>query len=102
MKKVARHIDVDMTYDEALPHMKDLDEFKELGDEDRKVAYGKFIDRQKVSFNGSELTTGKTGRVGCLVTEKVKKRRLSGEEVFAAGRVGQLQTERAETRGRRR
>ncbi|ORY29117.1 hypothetical protein BCR39DRAFT_532681 [Naematelia encephala] len=48
LKKVQRHIDLDMTYDEAVPHMQDLPEFKDITDEeDRKSAFDKFIKRQK-------------------------------------------------------
>ena len=50
LKKVQRHIDPDMTYEEAERHMKDLEEFKVIEDlDDRKVAFDKFIQRQKVS-----------------------------------------------------
>ncbi|OCF60315.1 hypothetical protein L486_02996 [Kwoniella mangroviensis CBS 10435] len=55
LKKVGRHIDLEMTYEEALPHMKDLPEFKEVVDEeDRKVAFEKFIKRQKEKLKEAE------------------------------------------------
>lgn len=49
LKKVQRHLDVEMSYDEALPHIQDLTEFKDiLEEEDRRSAFGKYIKRQKV------------------------------------------------------
>jgi hypothetical protein len=39
-----------MTYEEAEPHMKDLQEFNDITEvEDRKAAFDKFVARQKVS-----------------------------------------------------
>ncbi|WVW79085.1 hypothetical protein I302_101049 [Kwoniella bestiolae CBS 10118] len=55
LKKVGRHIDLEMTYEEALPHMKDLPEFKEVTEEeDRKAAFEKFIKRQKEKLKEAE------------------------------------------------
>ncbi|OCF44951.1 pre-mRNA-processing factor 40 [Kwoniella heveanensis CBS 569] len=55
LKKVQRHIDLEMTYEEALPHMKDLQEFKDVTEEeDRKSAFDKFIRRQKEKLREAE------------------------------------------------
>ncbi|WWC73273.1 uncharacterized protein I206_107239 [Kwoniella pini CBS 10737] len=55
LKKVGRHIDLEMTYEEALPHMKDLPEFKDVTDEeDRKAAFDKFVKRQKEKLREAE------------------------------------------------
>ncbi|WWC91393.1 uncharacterized protein L201_006337 [Kwoniella dendrophila CBS 6074] len=55
LKKVGRHIDLEMTYEEALPHMKDLPEFNDVTEEDdRKVAFEKFIKRQKEKLKEAE------------------------------------------------
>lgn len=44
-------VTVDMSYEDALPLMKDLSEFKEVElEEDRKTAFDKYIKRMKVSF----------------------------------------------------
>ncbi|WWC64207.1 uncharacterized protein I303_106815 [Kwoniella dejecticola CBS 10117] len=55
LKKVGRHIDLEMTYEEALPHMQDLPEFKEVSEEeDRKAAFDKFVKRQKEKLREAE------------------------------------------------
>lgn len=55
LKKVARHIDLEMRYEEALPFMKDLPEFKDVTDEeDRKAAFDKFVARQKEKLREAE------------------------------------------------
>ncbi|KIS00130.1 pre-mRNA-processing factor 40 [Cryptococcus deuterogattii 2001/935-1] len=54
LKKVGA-IELDMSYDQALPHMQDLEEFKEIEEEDdRKSAYEKFIKRQKEKLAEAE------------------------------------------------
>ena len=55
LKKVSK-LDLDMSYDDALPLIRDLPEFKDVQDEeDRKAAYEKFIKRQKVSFSVGQV-----------------------------------------------
>ncbi|WVR09199.1 hypothetical protein IAU60_006261 [Kwoniella sp. DSM 27419] len=55
LKKVSRHIDLDMTYEKALPHMKDLQEFKDVPEEsDRQAAFDKYIKRQKEKLREAE------------------------------------------------
>ncbi|KAH9924721.1 uncharacterized protein B0H18DRAFT_1085405 [Fomitopsis serialis] len=48
LKKLPEPLDINLSYDEALPSIQELPEFKALEDEDgRKAAYSKFVKRQK-------------------------------------------------------
>lgn len=66
MKKVSRHLETDMTYEEvcwlsifrmcaeslqAVPHIQDLSEFKDIPDEeDRRAAFDRYVRKQKVDL----------------------------------------------------
>ncbi|WOO80939.1 Pre-mRNA-processing protein prp40 [Vanrija pseudolonga] len=48
MRKVQRHIEPDTTYEAALPHIQELQEFKDIPEEeDRKAAFEKFTRRMR-------------------------------------------------------
>ncbi|KAH8110818.1 hypothetical protein DFH11DRAFT_1730027 [Phellopilus nigrolimitatus] len=48
LKKLSDPIDVNASYDDAIPLMENLPEYKALEDEGRRAAFSKFIKRQKV------------------------------------------------------
>ena len=48
LKKLPEPIDLNMSYEEAVPLMQDLPEYKVLEEEGRHAAFAKFIKRQKV------------------------------------------------------
>ena len=50
LKKLSEPIDVNMSFEDAVPLMESLPEFQALEDEGRRVAFLKFIKRQKVSW----------------------------------------------------
>ena len=48
LKKLADPIDVGMSFEDAIPFMENLPEYKALEDDGRRLAFDKFIRRQKV------------------------------------------------------
>lgn len=50
LKKLPAPIDINMSYEDAVPLMNQLPEYKALEDEGRRLAFNKFIRRQKVKF----------------------------------------------------
>jgi len=48
MKKMAEPIDINSSYEDVVPLLQDLAEFKALEDEGRRAAFAKYIKRQKV------------------------------------------------------
>jgi pre-mRNA-processing factor 40 len=48
LKKLPDPIDINMTYEDAVPSMEHLSEYKDLDDDGRRAAFAKFIKRQKV------------------------------------------------------
>jgi len=48
MKKMPEPIDINLSYEDAVPFLQDLAEFKALEDEGRRAAFAKFVKRQKV------------------------------------------------------
>jgi pre-mRNA-processing factor 40 len=51
LKSVGRHIDLEMSYEEAVPFMRELKEWEEVKEEgDRREAFEKFVKRQKVGY----------------------------------------------------
>ena len=51
LKKLSDPIDVGMSFDDAVPLMENLPEYKALEDEGRRLAFDKFIRRQKVGLD---------------------------------------------------
>ncbi|KAK4685027.1 pre-mRNA-processing factor 40, partial [Tremellales sp. Uapishka_1] len=77
LRKVQRHIDLEMTYEEAVPHMKDLAEFKNIAeDQDRKAAFEKYIRRQKEKMREAESSD-----VGSARGDKQEKSRHSSSRM---------------------
>lgn len=58
LKKLPNAIDISMSYEDAVPLMEQLPEYKALEDEGRRAAFNKFIKRQKViyAYNLSNFT----------------------------------------------
>ncbi|KAH8104969.1 hypothetical protein DFH11DRAFT_1733497 [Phellopilus nigrolimitatus] len=56
LKKLSDPIDVNASYDDAIPLMENLPEYKTLEDEGRRAAFGKFIKRQKERLRERELS----------------------------------------------
>ncbi|KAI0028675.1 hypothetical protein K488DRAFT_58019, partial [Vararia minispora EC-137] len=64
MKKLSEPLDVNISYEDAVPYIEHLPEFKALDDEGRRVAFTKFIKRQKerlreLSEDGGSTTSRK-------------------------------------------
>ncbi|KAL1410940.1 U1 snRNP protein [Vanrija albida] len=58
MRKVQRHIEADTTYEAALPHIQELQEFKDIPEEeDRKAAFEKFTRRLREKERGGESSS---------------------------------------------
>jgi len=54
LKKLPEPLDVNLSYEEAVPFFEHLTEYKALEDEDaRRASFSKFVKRQKVSFSSS-------------------------------------------------
>lgn len=51
LKKLPNPIDVNISYEDAIPLMEQLSEYKALEDEGRRSAFNKFIKRQKVKLS---------------------------------------------------
>ena len=49
LKKLPEPIEITTTYEDAVPAMEGLPEYKALDDEGRRAAFAKFIKRQKVT-----------------------------------------------------
>ncbi|KAK8843487.1 hypothetical protein IAR55_007146 [Kwoniella newhampshirensis] len=80
LKKVQRHIDLEMTYEEAVPHMRDLPEFKDIAEEeDRKAAFEKFVSRQKEKLREAESSDIGSARGG-RDHDREKERRYSSSK----------------------
>ena len=50
LKKLPNAIAISMSYEDAVPLMEQLPEYKALEDEGRRAAFSKFIKRQKVIY----------------------------------------------------
>ena len=50
LKKLPQPIDITMSFEDAVPLMDDLPEYKALEEDGRRAAFAKFIKRQKVSY----------------------------------------------------
>ena len=48
LKKLPQPIDITMSFEDAVPLMDDLPEYKALEEDGRRAAFAKFIKRQKV------------------------------------------------------
>lgn len=57
LKKLPDAINVDLSYEEAIPLMEQLPEYQALEDEGRRAAFSKFIKRQKVDVLHTHCTT---------------------------------------------
>ncbi|PCH44274.1 hypothetical protein WOLCODRAFT_138911 [Wolfiporia cocos MD-104 SS10] len=62
LKKLAEPIDLNLTYDEAVPIMQDLPEYKAIEDEEgRRAAFAKFVKRQKERLRERERDVSEDG-----------------------------------------
>ncbi|KAI0819677.1 hypothetical protein BC628DRAFT_1413591 [Trametes gibbosa] len=62
LKKVPELHDANLSYDEALPHIQDLAEYKAVEDEEgRKAAFAKFVKRQKERLREREREASEDG-----------------------------------------
>ncbi|KAI5118008.1 hypothetical protein M0805_008107 [Coniferiporia weirii] len=95
LKKLPDLIDVNMTYEEAVPLMEQLPEYKALEDEARRAAFSKFIKRQKErlrereqSEDGGSTTSRKrkepSGRDKDTERERDRDRNHEGEDVVSS------------------
>ncbi|ORX38961.1 hypothetical protein BD324DRAFT_617994 [Kockovaella imperatae] len=81
LKKVQRHIDIDMTFEEAKPHMEELQEYKDIEDEaDRRTAFDKFILRQKEKLRESEDKSDRRDRMEVDEPSRSSRRDRSRED----------------------
>ena len=48
IKKLPDPLDIGLSYEEAVPHIEHLPEYRALDDEGRRAAFAKFVKRQKV------------------------------------------------------
>ncbi|EIN06033.1 hypothetical protein PUNSTDRAFT_54329 [Punctularia strigosozonata HHB-11173 SS5] len=60
LKKLPEPLDVNMSYEDAIPLMQDLPEFKALEDDGRRAAFAKFIKRQKERLREASDDGGST------------------------------------------